>query len=603
MNRLMRCAGSLALAVVLQGYGEAGHTDDRTGWARGHHGRPVTGAALDRPCEPLAAALSVPDTVFTSSTSVAAGTLKLAGQDVGAHCLLAGKMFERTSPVDGKTYAIAFEMRLPLEWNGRFFYQANGGIDGSVVTATGNTSGGGPLTSALLQGFAVISSDAGHTAAQNPTFGIDPQARLDYGYQAVGKLTPMAKRVIRAAYGKSPQRSYIGGCSNGGRHTMVAASRYADQYDGYLVGAPGFNLPQAAVANIYGAQQYAPLAVPGAVIPGGPPFGGLPDLSGAFTLAERKLLSDKVLARCDALDGLADGLVQNIRLCQRRFDLDSDVPTCAGARDGTCLSAAQKQAIGNIFAGPKDSHGRPIYRSFPYDGGHAGGGTAGGTAFWEFIAPLALDSGSVGFVFKTPPANPVGFDGPAFTLTADIDELAAQIFATDATYTESGMSFMTPPHPTRLDTLQRRGGRMLVYHGVSDPIFSVNDTIAWYRKLKGSGDRHDRDDDDRHHRRGHDDDDDHGFARLFPVPGMNHCSGGPSTDQFDLLSALVRWVEKGHAPERVVASARGPGNVGGVNVDVPADWAPDRTRPLCAYPKVASYRGGNVERAESFVCR
>ena len=170
----------------------------------------------------------------------------------------------------------------------------------------------------------------------------------------------MAKRVIRAAYGKSPQRSYIGGCSNGGRHTMVAASRYADQYDGYLVGAPGFNLPQAAVANIYGAQQYAPLAVPGAVIPGGPPFGGLPDLSGAFTLAERKLLSDKVLARCDALDGLADGLVQNIRLCQRRFDLDSDVPTCAGARDGTCLSAAQKQAIGNIFAGPKDSNGRPI---------------------------------------------------------------------------------------------------------------------------------------------------------------------------------------------------------------------------------------------------
>ena len=185
-------------------------------------------------------------------------------------------MFERKSPVDGQTYAIGFEMRLPLEWNGRFWYQANGGIDGSVVTATGNTSGGGPLTSALLQGFAVISSDAGHNGAQNPIFGIDPQARLDYGYQAVGKLTPMAKRVIRAAYGKRPERSYIGGCSNGGRHTMVAAARYADQYDGYLVGSPGFNLPKAAVASIYGAQQYAPLAVPGATIPGGPPFGGLP---------------------------------------------------------------------------------------------------------------------------------------------------------------------------------------------------------------------------------------------------------------------------------------------------------------------------------------
>src|SRR5204863_8790408 len=158
------------------------------------------------------------------------------------------------------------------------------------VASTGNTSGGGPLTSALLQGFAVISSDAGHNAAQNPTFGTDPQARLDYGYQAVGKLTPMAKTLIARAYGKQPERSYIGGCSNGGRHTMVAAARYADQYDGYLVGSPGFNLPKAAVANIYGARQYAPFAVPGATIPGGP-FAGLPDLSGACPPAHRQLAS------------------------------------------------------------------------------------------------------------------------------------------------------------------------------------------------------------------------------------------------------------------------------------------------------------------------
>jgi feruloyl esterase len=593
MKRQVRCAGLLALAFLVQGYGGPARADNRTESADDHRGR-VTGGPLRRTCEELFASLSAPNTAFTSYTSVAAGTLKTAGKDIGAHCLLAGKMFERVSPVDGKTYAIGFEMRLPLAWNGRFWYQANGGIDGNVVMATGNTSGGGPLTSALLQGFAVISSDAGHTAAQNPFFGVDPQARLDYGYQAVGKLTPMAKRVIRAAYGKRPERSYIGGCSNGGRHAMVAAARYADEYDGYLVGAPGFNLPKAAVANIYGGQQYKPFAVPGATIPAGP-FAGLPDLSGAFTPAERQLVANAVLARCDALDGLADGLVQNVRACQRRFDLAADVPTCSGPRDGTCLSAGQKTAIGNIFAGPKDSDGQPIYSTFPYD---AGLGSVG-IPFWEFIAPVVLDAGSVGFVFKTPPENPDEFIPPAFSLGANIDLLADQIFATNATYTESGMSFMTPPHPDRIDDrLRRHRSRMIVYHGVSDPIFSVDDTTAWYRKLKRSGEGHGG-------RHGRDDDDDHvsDVVRLFHVPSMGHCSSGPATDQFDMLSALVDWVENGDAPARVFASARGAGTIGGVNAEVPAAWAADRTRPLCPYPRIARYRGGDSERAESFVCR
>ena len=549
-----------------------------------------SGGPLKRDCASLASTLAYPDTAFTSSAPVAAGALQLAGQAIPAHCLLQGKMLERVSPVDGKTYAIGFEMRLPTRWNGRYFYQANGGIDGSVVPATGNTSGGGPLTSALLQGFAVISSDAGHNGAQNPTFGIDPQARLDYGYQAVGKLTPMAKEVIRFAYGRGPAYSYIGGCSNGGRHTMVAAARYADQYDGYLVGSPGFNLPKAAVANIYGARQYAPFAVPGATIPGGP-FAGLPDLSGAWTPAERQLVSSKVLERCDALDNLADGIVQDVRECQRAFNLERDVPTCTGARDGTCLSAGQKVAIGNIFSGAKDSRGRPVYSSFPYDAGHG----SSGTPFWEFIAPLILDSGAVGFVFGTPPQNPATFNPVLFSLTSDFDAMAASIFATAPPYTESGMSFMTPPHPTDLHELQRRGARMLVYHGVSDPIFSPDDTARWFTSL-GRPEGRERGDDGRGGPA-------RSFARLYLVPGMNHCSGGPATDQFDLLGPLVKWVEEGEAPEQVVASARGPGNAGGANPEVPASWAANRTRPLCAYPRVATYHGGDPERAASFSCR
>ena len=237
-----------------------------------------------RSCEALASQFSFDKTKIDAAARVAAGVLKVAGKDIAEHCLVSGNMHQR-SGVNG-SYAVGFEMRLPKEWNGRFFYQANGGSDGNVSTATGG-SGGGPLTNALHMGFAVISSDAGHNAAQNApgvsNFGVDPQARLDYGYQAVGKLTPMAKGLISAAYGRAADRSYIGGCSNGGRHTMVAASRYAADYDGFLVGNAGFNLPLAATANIAGYQKYQALAsTPG-------------DVGSGFTQAERTTVVKAVL--------------------------------------------------------------------------------------------------------------------------------------------------------------------------------------------------------------------------------------------------------------------------------------------------------------------
>ena len=531
----------------------------------------ATGAALSGSCDALAARLAtLANTSIAATTAVPAGTLSVGVLPVAAHCLVTGAMHARTSAVDGNAYAIGFEMRLPLAWNGRFFHQGNGGIDGSVVTATGAT-GGAPVTHALAQGFAVLSSDAGHAGSLGPAFGLDPQARLDYGYQAVGKLTPMAKSVIQAAYGKAPDRSYFGGCSNGGRHTFVAAARYADQYDGFLAGAPGFNLPKAATANIFGAQRYAQVATDPA------------DLSSGFTAAERTLVADAVLAKCDALDGASDGLVQDVEACRSNFSLANDVPTCPGARDGSCLSAGQKTAIASIFSGATTSTGAAVYAGFPYDSGLRGGDVG----FWEFTAPLILDSGAVGIIFKAPPESPTGFNGPAFSLGANIDALVAAINATDATYTESAMAFMTPPNPTNLSTLKNRGAKMMVYHGVADSIFSVDDTQAWYDGLRAAngGDASD-------------------FARFYRVPGMNHCSGGPSTDQFDMLSALVAWVEQGQAPDSVTASARGAGNAGGVNANVPAGWAADRSRPLCPYPKVARYKGsGSLERADSFSCQ
>lgn len=533
--------------------------------------RAATPATLTGTCASLATRLaSLSNTTITATTEVAAGALSVAGQSVAAHCLVTGSMYPRTG-IDNNAYAIGFEMRLPINWNGRFFYQGNGGIDGSVVQAIGPVNGGPGLTHALHMGFAVISSDAGHAGSLGPTFGVDPQARLDYGYQAVQKLTPMAKSVIQTAYGKRPDRSYIGGCSNGGRHTMVAMSRLPGEYDGYLAGAPGYRLPVAAIANIFGGQRYASVATDPA------------DLSTAFTTTERTTVANAVLTRCDALDGVTDGLVQDVEACRTAFSLANDVPTCAGARDGSCLSAAQKTAIAPIFSGATRGDGTPFYASFPYDPGIA----SGGIPFWEFVAPVLLDSGGVGLIWGVPPENPATFNGPAYALGLNIDNALALVNATNATYTESAMSFMTPPNPTQLATLRDRGAKIMVYHGVADPIFSVDDTQAWYDGLNANNGGNAS-----------------SFAKFYRVPGMGHCSGGPATDQFDMLTPLVNWVEHGVAPNAITATARGAGNAAGANAEVPAGWGANRTRPLCPYPRVARYNGtGDVNLAASFTCQ
>ncbi|MCE9658894.1 MAG: tannase/feruloyl esterase family alpha/beta hydrolase [Burkholderiales bacterium] len=522
-------------------------------------------------CEALAASFAFPRTSIGAAAAVPASELAAAGGAIGAHCRVVGAMNDRVSPVDGKRYAIGFEMRLPQAWNGRFFYQANGGVDGSVVPALGLTTPGPAAASALAKGFAVISSDAGHAAAQNGSFGIDPQARVDYGYGAVAALTPMAKALIRAAYGRAPDRSYIGGCSNGGRHALVAAARMPEAYDGFLVGDPGTVLPRAAIVNLVGGKTYASLASDPA------------DVGSAFTLAERRLVSDAVLRRCDALDGATDGMVQDTRACQAAFDLGRDVPTCVGARDGSCLSAAQKAGIGGLFAGVAVASGARVYAPFPYDAGLA----TSDWAAWKFGAPSTRDAGAIAGIWQVPPAAPTGFDGRAFMLGADADALLARVGATDATYNEPALAFMLPPRLDDFSGVRRRGGRIVMYHGTSDPIFSSEHSVqvyeAWSRGSGGPADT---------------------FARLYLVPGMNHCRGGPSTDQFDLLQPLVEWVEQGKAPAAVMASVRGPGNGAGANADLPASWSPVRTRPLCPYPAVARRSGdGDLESASAFSCR
>jgi Tannase and feruloyl esterase len=312
---------------------------------------------------------------------------------------------------------------------------------------------------------------------------------------------------------------------------------------------------------------------------------GQPDISTAVTPAEFKLLGEKIVAKCDALDGATDGIVSDVAACQAAFKLATDVPTCSGARDGTCLSAAQKTVLANIFAGAKNSKGEATYSNFYFDPGVAGADTAR----WHFANATSLDPGAVAFIFTTPPSALPAFlasTGLKYARAFSLDTDYPKIFATDAVYKESPWSYMTPPNETDLSLLKNRGAKLLVYHGAADPIFSAADTSRWYDSLNTINENAA-----------------HDFARYFLVPGMNHCSGGPAAEQFDMINALVNWVEKAEAPEQVVAKARGVGaNV--VNAELPAGWGAARTRPLCAYPKVARYNGsGDLESAASFTCR
>lgn len=510
------------------------------------------------------------DTRITSAETVEAGEQEAqGGEQVGEHCLVKGLMNERTSSVDKQDYAIGFEMRLPADWSGRYLYQANGGLDGNIVPALGNITGA-QLHSGLQDGFAVISSDAGHNAEQNPLFGIDPQARLDYGYQAVGTLTPMAKALIDAAYGRGPDYSYFGGASNGGRHTVVAASRYADQYDGFLAVAPGIDLPKAAGAQLWGAQQWSSIA------------SDPTDLHTAFDESDRQVLADAILTRCDGLDGAEDGMVFDSARCQEDFDLDRDVATCDDTEQKDCLSTEQKKVVASVFAGAEDSSGKSLYSSFPFDPGLA----QEDWGQWKFNASVEdRDPAAMAFVFSTPPADPsVLEDTLGYALDFDVDRTEDLINSTSAIYSESAMEFMTPPDPS-FQNLHDLGGKMIMAHGASDGVFSPDDTAKWFDNINDEYDGSAAD-----------------FVRYFEIPGMGHVQGGPATDQFDGLGALVDWVESDNEPDSILAHARGKDNALEENKEVPDSWASDRTRPLCPYPQTAKYVDGDPERAESFEC-
>jgi Tannase and feruloyl esterase len=487
-----------------------------------------------------------------------------AGQPLPAHCRIQGEIDRRIGK-GGVEYGIGFELRLPAEWSGRFYFQGGYGTDGGVAPAFGAVLGG----SALGLGFAVVSTDAGHRGG-GPEFGLDPEARRDYGYDAIEQVTRLSRDLFARVYAREPEHSYFVGCSNGGRQGFVAMQRFPELFDGIIAGSPGFNLPRAALGEAWNTQAVAAIAKTTDAT-------GKPYLPATFSDDDLALLAAAILRACDAADGLADGIIDDLPAC--RFD--PEALRCLRAKDASCLDAGQVGALAKIFGGARDSRGEALYSDFPWDAGVGDPSPIGSLRGWTLGSPripfnsalnTTLGAGALAFIFVTPPVPTE--DPLQFVLDFDFDRDAPKILATAGDYEESAVEFMTATS-TDLSAFRRHGGKLIVYHGASDGVFSVNDTIRWYEGVREASGRRAAD-----------------FARLFVVPGMGHCAGGPATDSFDAFTAIVDWVERGVPPDELVATAAA------------ASPFPGRTRPLCPYPLQSRYRGqGSIESASSFVCR
>ena len=525
-----------------------------------------------------------------ADTRIEVAQMQLATDEAPEYCEVLGSINERVSEIDGQNYAIRFHLSLPTEWNGRFYFSGGGGTDGNL---------GGPNIGLIAQGFAVVSTDSGHDSNINRTelagdyqFGFDPQARIDYGYNGPAQVTEKAKSLTESFYENPIDYAYFVGCSEGGREGLMFSQRYPDYFDGIVAGNPGMDLPKAAIAQAWDSQAFAQAARSET------PFGN-PDLASAFSEQELALVGQAIVASCDADDGLADGMLFNPAACA--FNPESLGP--AGTAE---LTLAQVTALQKIVGGAKNSSGENLYSGWYWDPGMA----AGGWRIWK-VGPLApipgnsglnvtLGGGALPFIFTTAPnsmthgtalaegtkittsnplgqPNTVGF-GDAFVpwiLSFDMDNDAPKIAASDATYTESALDFMASSSTDYAD-FKQKGNKLLVYSGQADPVFSTKYHLQWYNELitQNGGLDSTRD-----------------FARLYLVPGMNHCGGGPATSDFDALTAVMSWVEDNEVPVSLVGTA-------------PSDspW-PGRTRPLCAYPEQARYMGtGDSEDQANFSC-
>ncbi len=495
------------------------------------------------------AELKLANTTISSAQSVAAGAFTPPSgpassfKDLPAFCRVAGVI--KPTP-DSE---IKFEVWMPSTgWNGKFQGQGNGGFAGSISY--------GGLGGAVSRGYAAASTDTGHTVPDASWALGHPEKIVDYGHRAIHEMTEKAKSIISAFYGSGPKRSYFAGCSNGGRQALMEAQRYPNDYDGLIAGAPANDFTHILTGFAFNLQ--ATLMDPASYIPS----------------TKLKAIEAAALAACDARDGVTDGVIDDPSKC----NFDPAVLLCKGVESDQCLTEKQVTALKQIYAGPRNSKGEQITPGF-VPGGETGGG---GWASW--ITGSAPTKGAAQFFFSTQTFANMVYNNPAwdfksFNLEKDgklaDEKLASTLNATDP----------------NLKAFRAHGGKLIIYHGWSDAALSPVNTIHYFQSVVSKLGQRDAG----------------SFIRLFMVPGMQHCAGGPGPSSFgstvtttqsdaqhDMSAALERWAEEGTAPEQIIAAKRSS-----PDPKVPAV----RTRPLCPYPQVARYNGsGSTDDAANFVC-
>ncbi len=450
-----------------------------------------------------------------------------------AHCRVDG-VINRRKGIDGQEFGIGFAIALPVPaaWNHDFMMQGGGGGNGFVSYPTGASYVG--EKTALSRGFAVASTDTGHkakTGAFDFSFMRDQQAYLDFAFLANAEVAGVAKQIIAHYYAKPASYSYFIGCSTGGREGMILSQRYPGVFNGIVSGDPAM---RTGLSNLAIAQWF-PVAYNQAAPKDA---SGKPQIDKFLSDDERKLFMTALMKQCDAKDGVADGMISDPLGC----DFDPATIACTPGQTTGCIAPEKTAAIKKAFAGPKNSYGTQVYPGFLYDTGITAGGFAPGL--------LALSKN--------------GLFGP-YTTATELDVDKAALHANDP---------LVEPASTNLSTFSGTGHKLIFFHGDSDPWFSPLDTLGYYKSLANTNGGADKVAE---------------WSRIFLVPGMAHCGGGPALDQFDTLTAIVNWVENGTAPDSMVATSKA---------------FPGRSRPLCAYPKHAQYTGsGDTQDARNFRCQ
>ena len=427
---------------------------------------------------------------------------------------------------------IKIEVWMPTShWNGRLEAVGNGGLAGSITYTYP------AMMQALSAGYATTSTDTGHEgSAVDGEWALGhPEKIVDFGNRSVHVMTLSAKKIIAAYYGNPARYSYWNGCSTGGNQGMSEAQRYPTDFNGIVAGAPASNLTRLQMGGNWISQ--AIHKDPATFIPA----------------SKLPLINKAVLAACDTKDGVRDGVLEDPRSCH----YDIAALRCKGADGPDCLTDAQVAGLKKVYAGAVNPRtGKQIFPGYMM-GGELGWGTwIVGTDTPPRDAQHAIqDSFFKYLVFGNP-----NWDWKTF----DFDK--------DVTYTDNKVASIVNSMNPDLKAFKAGGGKLLEYHGWSDPAISPLNSVDYYNSVQEiMGDTS-------------------SFYRLFMVPGMYHCAGGPGTSDFDKMEVIVQWVENGTAPAEIVASHRSNGSV-------------DRTRPLCPYPTVAKYKGaGSTDVAANFEC-